>query len=72
MVGAEAEALGHAAGAPPESAWNGLAAERTKTDGPSSSAGRATERPRDAMLALDRRTAVHADDGLADHDARTW
>jgi hypothetical protein len=30
------------------------------------------DRPGDAMLALDRRAAVHADDGLADHDARIW
>ena len=32
----------------------------------------AGHRPRDAMLALDRRAAVHADDGLPGHDARIW
>ena len=55
----------------PASAWNGLAAERTKTAGPAGPPRRG-HRPGHAMLALDPRAAMHADDGLADHDARTW
>jgi hypothetical protein len=70
VVGAEAEAVGNAAAHP------GQRLERLGRRADDHLRARvvlaAAQRPRDAVLALDRRAAVDADDGLPGHDARTW
>ena len=69
MVGAEAEPLRHAGaqrGQRLERLGRGADEDRRAGVLP------AGHGPRDVMLALDRRAAVHADDGLPDHDARIW
>ena len=67
MVGAEAEAVGHAA-AHPGQRLKRLRRGANEDRRPELLA--AGHRPRHAVLALDRRAAVDADDDLAVHDAR--
>jgi hypothetical protein len=70
MVGAEAEALRQ------PGAHRGQRLERLRRRAEehrrTEVLAAAAERPCDAMLALDRRAAVDADDGLPGHDARIW